>query len=151
MNREPSVPTQSSEVCPYLKRNMMNLHICTVLFFKYFPFLHNSDHSLPIRIYCHYMSYNMTATFIMESNFILLNLNYFSLLITYLFRNFHYRHFSFGNSQTSITSDNFVSKDRKINKISLNSSDLLNLESAMISYDGCLAAYKQQKTWLIAL
>lgn len=88
----------------------------------------------------------MTASFIMESNFILLNLNYFSLLITCLFCNFRYWHFSFDNSQTSITSDNFVSKDRKINRVSLNSSNLLDLENATTYYDGCLAAHKQKKT-----
>lgn len=56
MSREPSVPTQSSEVCFYVKRNMMNRYICTVLFFKYFLFLHNSDLSVTARIYCHYMT-----------------------------------------------------------------------------------------------
>lgn len=80
----------------------------------------------------------------MESNFILLNLNYF-LLITCLFCNFHYRHFSFDNSQTSITSDNFVSKDRKINRVSLNSCNLLDLENTTMYYYGCLEAYKQEK------
>lgn len=88
----------------------------------------------------------MTASFIMESNFILLNLNYFSFLITCLCCSFHYRHFSFDNSQTSITSDNFVSKDRKINRVSLNSCNLLDLENATIYYDGCLEAYKQEKS-----
>lgn len=92
------------------------------------------------------LPYNMTASFIMESNFILLNLNYFSLLITCLFCDFHYKHFSFDNSQTSITSDNFVSKDRKINRVSLNSWNLLDLENAAIYYDGCLEAYKQEKS-----
>lgn len=90
----------------------------------------------------------MTASFIMECSFILLNLNYFSLLITCLFCNFHYRHFSLDNSQTSITFDNFVSKDRKINRVSLNSSNL-DLEIATTYYDGCLAAHKQKKKTLI--
>lgn len=81
----------------------------------------------------------------MECNLILLNLNYFSLLITCLLCNFYYKHFSSDNSQASITSDNFVSKDRKINRVSLNSSDLTDLENAAIYYDDCSAAYKQKK------
>lgn len=82
----------------------------------------------------------MTASFIMGSNFTLLNLNYFSLLITCLFCNFHCTHFSFDNSQTSITSDNFVFQDRKINRVSVNGCNLLDLENATTYYDGCLEA-----------
>lgn len=96
------------------------------------------------------LSNTMTASFIMESNLILLNLNYFSLLITCLPCNFYYKHFSSDNSQASITSDNFVSKDRKINRVFLNSSNLTDLENAAIYYDDCSAAYKQKK-YIISL
>lgn len=100
------------------------------------------------KIYCHFIiKYHRIIwqhLSLWNLIFFLLNLNCFSLLITCLCCNSHYRHFSFDNSQTSITSDNFVYKDSKINRVSLNSSNLLNLKSTTTYYDECLAAYKQK-------
>lgn len=102
-----------------------------------------------MKIYCHFIIkyHHIIWQHLSLWNliFFLLNLNCFSLLITCLCCNSHYIHFSFDNLQTSITSDNFISKDSKINRVSLNSSNLLDLKSTTTYYDECLAVYKQKK------